>query len=371
MTRGRQLAVAGPLVVILAVVVVTLIVVVGGADSPPSAATALARAQRFVEQADSVEYRGAQQLRFDAEGTGNETVERTTFHEAAVFPDRSHSLAVYEDSAFEAIAVDGLLYSRDAADRDALDDAPWEEAEGEAGFFVLPAPPQDLPDLLAGARRPRLVGHEDGITTLRVAVEEIEPDLVLAVADGGRLAALGYASDDEFGSEAVKIVFEHWNTNVDIVAPDDSDIDPTPLIDEDAVAAYDDAPLYQPRAIPEGWVLDSATVLPDFATTDEGAPCETVMVSFLDPDNGEGYLSLYQAPDECALPRPQRADDFAAGSNDGWIADELDFLEGTLVVDGTMLQFDTDLTPEALSVLFGDLVPLDLSNPPPATLELG
>ncbi|MGH8985139.1 MAG: hypothetical protein ACRDY6_14850 [Acidimicrobiia bacterium] len=371
MTRGRQLAVAGPLVVILAVVVVTLIVVVGGADSPPSAATALARAQRFVEQADSVEYRGAQQLRFDAEGTGNETVERTTFHEAAVFPDRSHSLAVYEDSAFEAIAVDGLLYSRDAADRDALDDAPWEEAEGEAGFFVLPAPPQDLPDLLAGARRPRLVGHEDGITTLRVAVEEIEPDLVLAVADDGRLAALGYASDDEFGSEAVKIVFEHWNTNVDIVAPDDSDIDPTPLIDEDAVAAYDDAPLYQPRAIPEGWVLDSATVLPDFATTDEGAPCETVMVSFLDPDNGEGYLSLYQAPDECALPRPQRADDFAAGSNDGWIADELDFLEGTLVVDGTMLQFDTDLTPEALSVLFGDLVPLDLSNPPPATLELG
>jgi hypothetical protein len=346
-------------------------VVVGGADSSPSAATALARAQRFVEQADSVEYRGAQLLRFDAEGTGRETVERTRFEEAAVFPDRSHSLAVYEDSAFEAIALDGLLYSRDAADRDALAAAPWDEAEGDAGFFALPAPPQDLPDLLAGARNPRRVGHGDGITTLRVTVEEIEPDLVLTVADDGRLAALGYASDDEFGSEAVQIVFERWNGDVDIEAPDASDIDPTPLIDEDAVAAYDDAPLYQPRAIPEGWVLDSASVLPDFATTDAGDPCATVMLFFLEPDDAEGYLSLYEAPVECALPRPRRADDFSAGSNDGWIADEGEFLEGTLVVDGTMLQFDTDLTPDALSVLLGDLVPLDLAGPPPATLDLG
>ena len=369
MTRRRQLAAAVPLVAILAVVVVTLIVVVGGADSSPSAATALARAQRFVEQADSVEYRGAQLLRFDAEGTGRETVERTRFEEAAVFPDRSHSLAVYEDSAFEAIAVDGLLYSRDAPDRDALADARWDEAEGDAGFFALPAPPQDLPALLAGARRPYLVGQDDGITTLRVAVEEIEPDLVLAVADDGRMAGLGYASGDEFGSEAVKIEFERWNGDVDIEAPDTADVDPTPLIDEDAVARYDDAPLYQPRTIPEGWVLDSASVLPDFATTDEGDPCETVMLYFLEADSEEGFLSLYQAPEECALPRPQRADDFAAGANDGWIADELDFREGTLIVNGTMLQFDTDLTPEALSVLLGNLAPLDLASPPPSTID--
>ena len=368
---GSKWVVSGAAVIALAAVVVTLIVVVGGTDSPPSAVTALARAQRFAEAADSVEYRGAQQLKFDAESTGNETVERTAFHEAAVFPDRSHSLAVYEDSAFEAIAVDGLLYSRDAADRGALAGTPWGEAEGDAGFFALPAPPQDLPDLLAGARSPRRVGHEDGSTTLRVTVEEIEPDLVLTVADDGRLAALGYASDDEFGSEAVQIVFERWNGDVDIEAPDASDIDPTTLIDEDEVAAYDDAPLYQPRAIPEGWVLDSASVLPDFATTDAGDPCATVMLFFLEPDDAEGYLSLYEAPAECALPRPQRADDFSAGPNNGWLADEGEFLEGTLVVDGTMLQFDTDLTPEALSLLLGDLAPLDLADPPPATLELG
>jgi hypothetical protein len=366
---GSKWVVSGAVVIALAAVVVTLIVVVGGTDSPPSAVTALARAQRFAEAADSVEYRGAQQLKFDAEGTGNETVERTAFHEAAVFPDRSRSLAVYEDSAFEAIAVDGLLYSRDAADRDALEDVPWAEDEGDAGFFALPAPPQDLPDLLAGARRPRLVAHEHGITTLRVAVEEIEPDLVLSVADDGRLAGLGYASEDEFGSEVVKILFEEWNGDIDIEAPDASDIDPTPLIDEDAVTGYDDAPLYQPRTIPEGWVLDSASVLPDFATTDEGDPCETVMLYFLEADREEGFLSLYQAPEECALPRPQRADDFAAGANDGWIADELDFREGTLIVDGTMLQFDTDLTPEALPVLLGNLAPLDLASPPPSTID--
>lgn len=366
MRRPPRLAVAAPLVVVLAVVVVTLIVVVGGADSPPSAATALARARRFLEQAESVEYRGAQALEFE-----DDTTERTTFHEEAAFPDRSHSLAVYEDSAFEAIAVDGLLYSRDAADRDALAGAAWAEAEGEAGFFVLPAPPQDLPELLAGARRPRLRGRGDDTTIIRLTVDEIEPDLLLSVADDGRPVSLGYASDDEFVSEVVKIEFERWNGDVDIEEPDASDIDPTPLIDDEAVAAYDDAPLYQPRVIPEGWVLDSATVLPDFATTDDGDPCETVMLFFLEPDDAEGYLSLYEAPTECVLPRPQRAEDFSAGSNDGWIADEGEFLEGTLIVDGTMLQFDTDLAPEALSVLLGDLVPLDLAKPPPAILELG
>ncbi|MGH9032843.1 MAG: hypothetical protein ACRDZV_12015 [Acidimicrobiia bacterium] len=365
MTGRKRLAVVATLVA-LAAVVVALIVVVGGSDPPPSAATALLRARRFVERAESVEYRGEQRLKFDDERKGSETVERTIFEEAAVFPDRSHSLAVYEDSAFEAIAVDGLLYSRDAPDRHSLDEAPWAEAEGEAGFFSLPVPPQDLPELLAGARRPRLIGHEDGVTTLRVAVEEIGPDLVLSVADNGRLRRLGYASADELASEAIAIEFGRWNGHVDIEAPDASDIDPTPLVDEDAIADYDDAPLYQPRAIPEGWVLDSASVLPDFAITDDGDPCETVMLYFLDPAGDEGYLSVYQAPEACALPRPPRADDFAAGSNDGWIADELDFREGTVLVDGTMLQFDTDLTPEEASAVLGDLAPLDLADPPPA-----
>ncbi len=227
--------------------------------------------------------------------------------------------------------------------------------------------------MIGRARHPRLVRRGDGLTTVAVDVDEFEGDVFLVITDAGRPTRLLASYRDEDEADTTAVDFDHWNGTVSIEEPAGADVDPTPFIDEEDVAAYDDAALFQPRVIPEGWVLDSANVLADFSFEgDEVGGCDTVSITFFDPEDeeGSGYLSLYLAPASCASERPGSADDFVAGPNAGWIELEEGFATGVLTVGSTVVQFDSGLSDVDLTTILADLVPLDLANPPAATLAL-
>lgn len=377
-------------VVVAALVVIglaVLIVVVSSAESPPSASEALSRAKEFLDDADSVEYIAHDQVEYFDVADGEQPVEEATIEDSAVFPDRGRSLITYEGLVYETVTVGDDTYSRTAESEDVVGDEQWlssellaQEAPFVADFFFTPSgalvSPEQLPELLDTARRPRFLGHRDGSTTIEVRLSFdkfdtvsyfVSPRVEMVIRDDdGRPTAMRLFGKDEFQSQATAIDFEHWNGSVEIEEPTRSELDPTPAFDEDGIAAYDATPLYQPRVIPEDWVLGSATVLVAGETVEN---CEQVNLSFLDPnDEFSGYLDLYVLPESCSEGRPELVEDFVAGQYTGWFENDEGFLYGEIVVGDTVIQFDTDLTEEELATVLADLVPLDLANPPLPTV---
>jgi len=380
-------------IVIIAVAALTaagltaVVVLVAGAESPPTAREALDRMKRFANAAESVEYHAKNRLEVFDVPDATEPVEAVTVDEAAAFPDRSRSVLSFGELVSETLTVEGVSYSRLAQVGDELDDEQWissellaRDAPVSSASTAVPGgvlvAPEALPALLDTARRPRIVGRGDGSTTIRVKLdlEEVEtlslfldPTVELVVEDDdGRPLAMRLVEEDEFASQAMAVQFVRWNGSLEIEEPERSALDPTPAFDEEGIAAYDVAPLYQPRSIPEDWVLESATVLPAGATP-EG--CEQVTLALLDQDSDEfGYLDLYLLPESCAQERPEQVEGFVAGEYSGWFEDDEGYVYGEIVVGDTIIQFDTDLSEEDLAAVLADLVPLDLANPPTPTV---
>ncbi|MGQ0804580.1 MAG: hypothetical protein ACT4PI_12060 [Actinomycetota bacterium] len=402
MTSRRGIAlIAG---VVAAAVVVTLIVVVAGAESPPSASEALDRAQRFANRADSVEYRGESRLEFEdeppvpPEDGGFDP--NSSFEESAVFPDQSRSVLEFADLVTETIAIDDVTYDRSAEDRKSLDDELWTEFDPDAiedeeplteggfvggGLFVAPT---EVPALVEASSRPRILSQDNGETVIRADLDSGEFEEIyytsvtidLAVEDDGRITEIHLVGSDEYETQRVNVEIERWNDDLRIEAPADADIDPTPNLDEEDIAAYDAAALFQPRLIPTGWVLQTATIIPEGEFgLDEEAGCDQVDLYFTnealfesvdeeDVPLGATYLDLFEFPTSCAEDRPRGADDFTAGTYTGWFEDEEGYLYGQIAVGDTVIEFSTDLSEEALAAILADLVALDFANPPAATL---
>lgn len=387
MRTGRWLAVVAGAVGVA--VIVLLVVVIGAADSPPSGQEALQRAKRFVNDAESVEYHAEDRTEYFDVPPDEEPVERSTIVDAAVFPDRSRSVYTYEDVVYETVTIDGASYTRTAEAEDELDETQWLSTELLAedaplsGEFIIGVSgavvsPEELPALIETARRPRIVGRGDGTTVIRARLDLldfetysffIEPRMDLVVRDeDGRPVAMRLFEEDEFTSQATAIEFDHWNTDVAIDEPVGSDLDPTPAFNEEGIAAYDDVPLYQPRTVPEGWILESASFVLGGESVED---CDQVLLALVDTegDVGVGYLDLYLLPESCSLGEPPEADDFTAGGTSGWSVNEEGYVYGEIVVGETLIQFDTDLDEDDLAELLADLVPLDLENPPVSTVS--
>ena len=81
-----------------------------------------------------------------------------------------------------------------------------------------------------------------------------------------------------------------------IVAPPPEQIDPTPQIDEEELAAFAGTPLVAPAALPTGMALRSVMVLTTEQTL-EG--CPQVQLAYTD-DAGEAALVIYLLPQDCA-----------------------------------------------------------------------
>jgi hypothetical protein len=384
---------------VVAMLVGGLVVVVARAESPPTAPEALAMAKRFVEEADSVEYRGEARAEYsDPEFPEDDSTERSSFEEAAVFPDRSHSLLEYEDAANETILIDGVSYDRVADSRQALDDELWirydlggdqvDEQFVVSGVLVSPSV---LPDLIEAADGARLLSQSGDRSVLRTHVDtdalegiyypRVRLDLV--VEDDGRITEMRLLASDEYETRQAVVEIERWNGDVEIDAPDDADIDTTPSIDEEDVAAFDDAPLFQPRVLPTDFALAAAFVVTEgeFGAEGEQVACDQVNLYFSDPNAFDDiddeelptstYLDVYEFPTSCSDERPDAAADFVAGSYSGWIEDDDGYRHGQISVGDTVVEFNTDLDVATLMATFADLVPLDFATLPVAPEPVG
>ncbi|MGI8684111.1 MAG: hypothetical protein ACR2MO_03250 [Acidimicrobiales bacterium] len=108
-------------------------------------------------------------------------------------------------------------------------------------------------------------------------------------APDGRLDELTITAESGKGEdrsvEHGSLTFSHWGEPVQIGLPDPADVDLTPGIDEDDIAAFTTFPLVAPQSLPDGFLLQGATVEPEDA---EIETCTTVSLGYGPPrPNGD------------------------------------------------------------------------------------
>jgi hypothetical protein len=312
----------------------------------------------------------------------------------------------------ETIVIEETAWTRFAPPDEELSDAKWIEVDVRTGGFEggpgggwlddpsgamisVSSDLQELGSLVALIDRsvaPTIVSSEDAETVIRSGIapfggEANDPvglergTVELTLADDGRPVrsvvevTLRVAEEEEIPGLSARVQtrmaqeYSGWGEAVEIEPPAAADIDRTPSIDEEGVAAYQDATLYQPSGIPEGWVLEYAEVYP---ADDSG--CDEVELGYTDPeDEYNGYLSLYEKPADCAdVDPPTDSEPFTAGPNRGWIEIVEDgFVYAQLVVGRTVIDIETDLPPASLERILSQLQTVDLTVEPRSIPGLG
>src|SRR5262249_55445278 len=144
-----------------------------------------------------------------------------------------------------------------------------------------------------------------------------EATLTLTALDDGTLQHTSVSLKNSQANITIDYGWSKWGESVVIAAPTAAEIDATPDIKEEKVAAFKDAPLLQPAGLPKGWVLSGADVLSPDETTEH---CPEVEVDYEDPTNQDsGYLTIYEFTPSCANPAaPPGASGFAAGPYRGY-----------------------------------------------------
>ena len=314
--RLRMAVVLVPLAVLAAGVGVVLT-----ADGEPDAAELLERATAALEDADSFHVDVANQLRSssgDPGGVGIDTTTRGRSQIDVVGDDlhgRYESADPYMGSTYvdEVLTVGGHTYARydDGYTTDGLsgwvevppmaedflagDDMAWiteqldwmaEDAlDGELESFRLMLllsgggdpmvqDPAAVSRLVLDAEDPTFVESlADGGHRIRATLPppedlaDIEPalpsvTLTLDVDDAGRPVRATFFAEEGSSSLDVEATWSSWNAVSPLVAPSEDEIDHTPWIDEDSLAALDPALLVAPTAVP-GLELVSVSVWTD------------------------------------------------------------------------------------------------------------
>ncbi len=370
-------------------------------DRQPSAEALLRRAARYTSDRSSVRFSGRTEVetRFSEERRSRVPDEqassftsRSTVDGVVAFPDRARVNVRTDGSTSEFLTAGEGAFARFADEGEDVGGEKWvsldpDEELGPAGAGVPGLDdPAGLPDLIGDATEPQILRRDGrvGVVRTRVEVQSEEDDeafgplsgtLELTVRDDGRVDRM--VLDVEGGSDGasldvhVDFRFSGWGDAVEITPPADGEIDATPSIEEERVAAYRDAPLLQPVGIPERWVLDLADVVPAEDTFEE---CEQVELDYVDPDDDEsGFLYLYELPVTCAdLTVPPGASAFRAGPNRGWLGvDPEEGVTAQLTVGRTVIQAETDLPPAELTRVLAELRPLDLAVPPKPLAGIG
>ncbi len=385
----------------------------------PTAEELLAEARRFVVEHKTVAFRATSRQEsslgsFGFTGEDDEEVprdqastmvNRAVIEGVAVDPDRTRVVTRSDGSVFESIVVGDETWVRYAGDEDELADRKWTDTGffdeafeeepsdglfgGFGGFFAFASDQESdvggLTRLLDRTVAPSVVSRNGDETVVRAGLDprDEEPSevterhqgtLEITLADDGRPVrsvveqSIEVEGGDEFPSfrsdSRLEQEFSAWGEPVDVEAPAEADVDRTPNIEEESIADFDDAPLLQPRGIPEGWVLDYADLVPA-DESDDG--CEQVELDYIDPDDESyGYLYLYESASDCAdTDAPPDSEPFTAGANRGWIESYDDeFTYAQIVVGGTVITVDTDLSPQSLARVLGQLRALDFSIEP-------
>jgi hypothetical protein len=300
----------------LAGVVVAVVAVVAVRKPARSPADELARIREFVAAAGTGRFEGTSRSQSGEgpEEPGSTSIDVARIEGSFELPHRIRFLEDAGDYVSESILVDRAAYSRSGESRAEVEAAPWAYAEvpgerpawsvggwtshgvDEAGAAALSTAydvfaafggPFDLGQLLRRLGGVRRVSPGVLETTMTVrdffppevvqaierdsAEEEIEADFLddpvtirLVHAEDGRLDELVVTAESDDGEERTvdrdSLRFSGWGEPVQIAAPSRAEVDATPGIDEEDLAAFRAFPILAPKPPPAGMLLESASI---------------------------------------------------------------------------------------------------------------
>lgn len=406
------------------------LVVVQGEDAPESADRELARAQAFVQRARTAHFVGTYEsvIEEGKGGLGSTYSDRARASGALEVPYKSRWIDEAGDYVTETVVVEHGSYFREADERAGLGSEQWqyapramdaqdvhsvEEFEFSGAPFV--ASSFDSPDLtamLGAAKDPQRV--RPGVIKASVDLSEVPgaeafpadeefpmPKVTVEVhsEDDGRLTRIVLYAEitipgfDEEGEESgtdtervkIDVQFSRWGEPVDIAAPPRREVDPTPMVDEDDIAAFTATPLLAPRTLPAGFELLTAEV---YAEEDDEDLEECAAVN-LEYGNGDELEAFYAEPDDdypatldisltaASCEYGEALEDgspIRLGRQTGTIArgggDEFEYATTIEVVMGaTRVTITSDLPEKVVVAAASDLVPLDLAAQPVHRVE--
>lgn len=395
-------------------------VAIGASKKPLSADEALRRAAAFMADATTYSYEVSSTSEYssgEAGGPGSTTVDRSEATGAVALPDRwlHHENDGY--SVSESIRFDDTGYYRSVArdGDDELEDELWieESLELEPGsersesvladetFFTLAAggltsvEPTALADVLDRLKDATVIERPPGRVVVGAEVKlpasqlteipeeaDLSEDEIAEIEASTpkkttiefeattkgipvRLALLTEASDSK---SDIEITFTAWNQPVEIERPGSESIEPTPWLDEDALAeARPDLTLVAPTTPPSGMEMVAVEGRVDEYT--DSLSCPTISIGYATPRDGDDgermalgdgesdYFDLHFLPRACA--EEFDADTpFEAGPFGAVPAREVEGWE--LLFGETVVQVDTTLDDDALVAVIASLAPVDL-----------
>lgn len=377
------------LVLVVLGLVAAAVVVLMTRDSDASPAELLENARASSTEQRTATFTGRLRIEEeDPEGGGTFTT-RLSLDGSVRMPDRARYRLAGDGFVSEVITIGRIVYGRGADDRAGLAAEKWAKTDPQAdeeragvvreGGLAAGADevgdPIGLLEALGAAREPTLVRRTGDTSVVKadidparafgsaVASQIDSATIELTLAKDERIDRAVLSARGEGGNVTADYRFTKWGGPVTVAAPAASDLDPTPLIEEEDIAEFKAAKLFQPRGIPAGWVLDAASVLPKEMTAEN---CEQVELDYIDPEDPDsGYLSLFQLPKSCAeLTPPRGAEPFKAGRYTGYVEEGPDGALAQIVVGDTVVQADTDLPLDGLARILADLIPLDLAATP-------
>lgn len=403
----------------IALVIAALVLLVGGgigaalllgSEDAPTAEGLLVAAKKFLKEPNTATVTGEGTVKSgdlkDSGGNGapgSGFTQRSKIKGQVALPDR---LLVREDSGSagvtEVLVIKKDTYVRYAEKLADLDEAKWAKEELPPGVVEpeedgpildmndsASGGPLDLDDLIAVAKPPKDFTKEGKLYVLKLELDpkallsdsdqtgaELgETSLTLRLEKSGKVASYSMRITGEVADLGPESRFETnftwrfvWGEKVNIKAPEADELDATPEMNEEALSKFTAAPVLVPAAIPSGWTLTLADVIPPDQTAEE---CEEVTIDYEnvdDPENGYLYLFVFNADCEgLDMVPPPGADSFRPGRaregyvvgtpEDGWFAQFL--------VDNTVIQVaDTDLNPEELSRVMENLTIFDPKQKP-------
>ena len=230
----------------------------------------------------------------------------------------------------------------------------------------------DFAAVLSTATQPVKTARHDDRTTLRLHVDPRKAfsDVVaraitkvtatIVVTDDGDLVSMRERIQGDTLDMSIGLTFVDWGTHVTVAAPAGGDVDLTPTIEEERIAAYSASSKYMPKTLPSGWGLAEASAIP----AGDDIDCDEVLLSYTPQvDDPNVYVDIYEVPTACAGDLDGEPVQF--GPYRGVVANDDDGTYLEFQIDAkTALQIETNTSTDVVERLVKELVPLDFGATP-------
>jgi hypothetical protein len=286
-------------------------------------------------------------------------------------------MVTHSGDGFEELILSGAdLFARRAPSGALLHDEPFGKFSlNEAGPSVVAdgASAADFAAVLATATDPVKAGRAGDRTTLRLRVDPRKAfngmvaqavgkiTATIVVTDDGDLVSMRERVRGDSLDMSIGLTFVDWGTRVLVATPAADNVDLTPLIEEERIAAYSASSKYMPKTLPNGWGLNEASAI----AAGEDIDCDEVLLSYTpEADDPDAYVDIYEVPTACA--GDLQGEPVQFGPYRGILANDDDGTYLEFQIDAkTALQIETNASTDVVERLVEELVPLDLGVTPP------